>query len=373
MDRKDNKIMNLKKACSVLLAAAMLAGVGAVSSGCGSSGDTAASGGEKEKIVVANWQSYATDFDYGAAVFEEEYGCEVEFYFISSIPELLSTLQNGGMGQIDVVNINPLYLQQYMDAGVLDTIDVSQLANYNDLREDFRTLDVVYTEDGGVIGVPWIWGTTSMFYNADIITDEPTSWSALWDPQYAGMVTLEDEYDTAIRSTALYAGEDPYNPDTAAVQQALIDLKPSVKTYWASHDDFVKAYTSGEIAIGNVWGSIATELIADGYNIKYVHPDEGTVGWCDYWCMVKNSEHTDLAMKWIDFCTGPEFQNNMATAGVQVWAPVNSTVADQLSDETKQKLWMYPEAPDNVTLAMPLTDDVLAQWTGLWDEVKAAN
>lgn len=58
----------------------------------------------------------------------------------------------------------------------------------------------------------------------------------------------------------MYTGEDPRNPDTDTVRTALTDLKSNVKTYWTSHDDFVKAYTSGEVVIGNVWGSIATEL-----------------------------------------------------------------------------------------------------------------
>ena len=71
-------------------------------------------------------------------------------------------LENGGVGQIDVVCINPLYLQQYLNAGVLDTIDTSALENYNNLREDFRTIDEVKDENGNIIGVPWVWGTTSL-------------------------------------------------------------------------------------------------------------------------------------------------------------------------------------------------------------------
>ena len=78
-------------------------------------------------------------------------------------------------------------------------------------------------------------------------------------------------------------------------------------------------------------------------------------------------------MKWIDFCTGEYFQNGMATAGSQAYSPVNTVVTGQLSDETRQSLWLYPEGPSNVNLALPLTDEQLTKWTTLWDEVKAAN
>lgn len=346
-----------------------------VMTGCSSSGndkeDKKSTG--KDKIVVANWQSYATDAEYGAAKFEEETGCEVEHYFISSIPELLSVLQNGGTGNIDVVCINPLYLQQYLSAGVLEALDTDKLENFKNVREDFRSIDEVKDKDGNIIGVPWVWGTTSLFYNPDIVKEEITSWSALWDPKYKDVVTLENEYDAAIRTAAMYVGEDPKSPDMDKVQSALTELKSNVKTYWTSHDDFLKAYTSGEIAIGNVWGSIATELSSEGYNIKYVHPDEGTVGWCDYWCIVKGTEKEELAYKWIDYCIGEEFQNSMGTAKGQAYAPVNTNVTDKLSNDAKKALWMYPEAPENVNLALPLSDEDLKVWTGVWDKIKAGN
>ena len=374
--------MKRKKTISSLLMVMLLVCAMVFTSACGnSSSEQANSGskekgeapGEKEKLVVANWQSYATDAEYGEPAFEELYGCEVEHYFISSIPELMSVLENGGIGNIDVVCINPLYLQQYQNAGVLQTIDVSKLQNYENLREDFRTIDEVKDADGNIIGVPWVWGTTSLFYNADVIEEEITSWSAFWDPKYAGMVTLENKYDTAIRTAAMYIGEDPGNPDMEKVEGALGDLKSNIKTFWTSHDDFIKAFTSGEVAIGNVWGSIATELQSEGMNIKYVYPEEGTVGWCDYWCIVKDTKHEDLAMKWIDYCTGEQFQSSMATGEGQVYCPVNTTVTENLTDEAKQSLWIYPEAPSNIHLAHPLDDETLKTWTSAWDKIKAGS
>lgn len=146
--------MKTKKFFALLLALAMLLALAACGNASADTNETNTNTGAKRKLVVANWQSYATDSDYGAAHFAELYDCEVEHYFLSSIPELLSVLENGGVGQIDVVCINPLYLQQYLNAGVLDTIDTSALENYNNLREDFRTIDEVKDENGNIIGVP---------------------------------------------------------------------------------------------------------------------------------------------------------------------------------------------------------------------------
>ena len=67
---------------------------------------------EGQTLTVANWSDYATDQEYGYAAFEEMYNCHVEFYDITSYPELLQTMLNGGQADIDVVNINPMYIQQ---------------------------------------------------------------------------------------------------------------------------------------------------------------------------------------------------------------------------------------------------------------------
>ena len=233
-------------------------------------------------------------------------------------------------------------------------------------------MDDVKDDEGNVLGVPWIWGTTSLFYNADVVTEEITSWSALWDEQYAGQVGFFDDHESAIKVTAMMLGQDPYNPDMAAVEEELIALKPNVRTYWGTYDDFVRAYTAGDIVIGNVWGSIATQMKAEGYNIQYVYPEEGTVGWCDYWCLVTGSDEKDLAMKWIDFCTGSDFQTGLATNGNQVYCPANQVVLDSLDDETKQNLWIYPSAPDNMFLSLQMDSDTLNEWINLWTNVKAS-
>lgn len=63
----------------------------------------------------------------------------------------------------------------------------------------------------------------------------------------------------------------------------------------------------------------------------------------------------------------------MGTAKGQAYAPVNTNVTDKLSDDAKKALWMYPEAPENVNLALPLSDEDLKVWTGVWDKIKAGN
>lgn len=362
---------NMKKVGTVVLAAVLVCGI----AGCGGKGNASSEKGEKKgdnKLVVANWQSYGSDQDYGADVFEELYDCEVEHYYINSIPELLQTLQNGGAEEIDVVCINPLYIQEYYQADMLQAIDTEQLTNYGDLMTSFADIDEVKDKDGNVLGVPWVWGSTALAYNGDVIDKEIDSWADLWSGEYAGSIGFFDEYYTAIQTAALYLGEDPYDPDLDKVRDALLQIKGDAKTFWSVNDDFVKGYNSGELAIGNCWSGIATQLYSEGSNIKYVYPKEGSIAWCDYWCIVKGTSEEDLAMKWIDFCTSSDFQTALASDSDHANAPTNTKVIDSLDDEVKKSLWIYPEAPENVVLSLPQTQEQMADWMNLWNEIKAA-
>ena len=371
--------MKLKKVGCLLAAGLMLVSLAA----CGGSGsDTESQGSsadgsmdfEGRTLVVANWQDYATDSDYGEQVFEEMYNCNVEHYYINSYPELLQTMQNGGSDDIDVININPMYIQEFYNQGMIEPVDTSAVSNYADLRTDLADIDDVKTEDGDILGVPWVWGTTSLFYNADEVDgSQITSWSDLWDSEYAGKVAFFDDYTNCIMIAALTLGEDPYNPDLDAVKDQLMSLKSNIRTVWSTYDDFMNAYNNGQVVIGNTWGSMAIQLKAEGANIEYIYPEEGTIGWCDYWCTVADSEENDMALAWIDFCTSPDFQNNMATGQDQVYAPANQAVLDELSDETLQNLWIYPSAPENMYMSLYMDSDTLAAWSDLWTEVLASN
>ena len=231
--------MKIKRIVCLIAAAAMAFSLAACgggnggnsggNEGGGADSGSAADAGEEmdfsgQTLTVANWSDYATDQEYGAAAFEELYNCNVEFYDITSYPELLQTMLSGGQSTIDVVNINPMYIQQYYGEGVITPIDTSRITCYDELREDITGIDDVLTPDGEVLGVPWIWGTTSMFYNADAVDgSEIDSWADLWDPQYAGKVAFFDDYTNCIMIAALVNGDDPYDPDLDAVQAKLME------------------------------------------------------------------------------------------------------------------------------------------------------
>ena len=112
--------MKIKRIVCLIAAAAMAFSLAACgggnggnsggNEGGGADSGSAADAGEEmdfsgQTLTVANWSDYATDQEYGAAAFEELYNCNVEFYDITSYPELLQTMLSGGQSTIDGGNI----------------------------------------------------------------------------------------------------------------------------------------------------------------------------------------------------------------------------------------------------------------------------
>ncbi|MDR1921220.1 MAG: extracellular solute-binding protein [Candidatus Adiutrix sp.] len=325
----------------------------------------------QQTLVVANWKGYGSDSDYGAKVFEEKYDCKVVHQYFTSLEEMVTMLKQGGLGKIDVILPNSQYMKVVMDQGLTQKVDVSRISSFNDLRPDLRDYADAMDAEGAYYAMPWTWGTTSLGYNPKIHTEPITSWKALWDQANKGKVGIFDEYYSAILVAGLYTGqEDIYNPDLAEIKEALTALKNNTRTFWASYDDFLKPYMAQEITIGNMWAGIASQLLSAGEPVAYVYPDEGAIAWADYWAIVKDAPNYELAVKWLDFMTGEEFQTAFAT-DENAHSPVNEKVAAQLTDDQKKILWLYPEAPAKIFMQKAEDPKQRGEWLEIWNEIKS--
>ena len=226
----------MKKLVSLLLAGLTLFSLASCSGG--GSGTAApqnsgtGEGGAVRTLTVANWQGYGSDAEYAVQAFEEANNCKVVHQYFDSEEALLNMLRQGGLGQIDVVLPNMAYVAIGKRENLFQPIDVSRLENYSDLREDIRDVEDVKDADGNILGVPWTWGTTSLGYNPDAISDTVDSWGILWDPAYQNKIAFFDDHTTAVMIAATYAGEDPYDPDLDVVKDTLLSLKANCKLFW---------------------------------------------------------------------------------------------------------------------------------------------
>ena len=367
----------LRKFVAALAAALMLVS-GAALAGCGGGGGGSSSGSPSKggnTLTVLTWKSYGADDAWAVKEFEKETGAKVKFVYMNSEDGMLQTLQQGGVGKIDVALPNLEYVQPGVAKGVFQPIDQSKITTWSELSPQFTKLPSLRS-GGKLYGVPWVQGATSLAVNPDVVKPAPDSWSVLWNPTNKGKVAFYDDPTTAIMTAALYLGESPQDPNLDKVRAALQKLKANTKVFWASADDWTKPYTSRAITMGNLWSGLAGTLKANGQPVDFIFPKEGTVRWGDNWAIVKDAPHPDLAYKWINFLTSKKyFVHWISKPGPnqELALPVNTAAVKALPKSAANKLQagklISYSGPAAFQAGIPL--DRLQQWTQLWEEVKA--
>lgn len=358
---------NISERPLVVLAAGIIAASALASCGIGTSAD----GDTAPTLTVATWKGYGADLPWVAQEFKKETGANLRFQYIDSEQNMLQLVERSN-GAIDVALPNLQYLKSGVDKGLFAPLDTSKLTNYANVypalssRTELRVNDKLYA-------VPWVWGSSGIFYNADKISASPTSWSDLWSPTVKGKVALYDDSTILAPIAGMHLGEDPNNPEMTKVGPALKSLAASTKLVFASADDLAKALSSGSVDIGvtdaGMVGSLAQSGVA---NLKFVLPKEGGMGWVDNWAIVEKSRQHDLGYQWLNFMTSPDVLARWANdpeAGAPT--PANSVAISKLVPKTRERLQTDPTKLAELHLQLPLPPARLQSWADAWQQAKA--
>jgi spermidine/putrescine-binding protein len=111
-------------------------------------------GGEPQELLVLEWSGYeAQDFWTDFATANPE--AAVNFEFGATDADILAQMSAGS--QADVFHFYTGWQQFYVDEGLVQEIDTSQLTNWDAVPDDMKALGQV---DGVQYFIPWDWGFT---------------------------------------------------------------------------------------------------------------------------------------------------------------------------------------------------------------------
>ena len=363
------KRRNVKKLLAMLMTATFMA---ATLTGCGgSSTDTS----ESKEVNLLVWEGYA-DASF-VDKFEEETGIKVNATYFNTSDDLVAKLKAGGGDTYDVISPSGDMAGYLVQNDMVEPIDTSKLTYWGDISESVKLEDV--EKDGEIYGVPYLWGPDYLVYDADVITEEPSSWSIFWDEAYAGRISLYDDISNIYMigqmegldkedSAALYNMSEE---QLLSAKEKLSEINSSVRKYWVSAGELNDLFANKEVDIAVGWPITVKELNDQGRNLKWTIPEEGCTGWMDRLMIVKGSKNQDAAMKWIDYVTSPEGQALSAAATYYTIVNedaleymdadlIEATNADSLDEFfSKINFWQYVETRD--------------RYNEVWVEVKTAN
>ena len=163
-------------------------------------------------------------------------------------------------------------------ADLIAPIDVNSLSNWDDVVPSLKQIP------GTVIGgehylVPVDFGFTAITFCHDLAPEylepENATWGFLWDPTYAGRLSMYDSLIDGVAVASVYAGLNPFDLDQegiAIARRLLEEQLPLLRFYASDMSDVEQALVSGELVAGTSWNGSNALLKAEGVPVTFLMP-----------------------------------------------------------------------------------------------------
>ena len=186
-----------------------------------------------------------------------------------------------------------------------------------------------------------------LVYNTEAVAVAPTSWSDLWNPDYAGLVTLPSPSNAMgipfLMAINRLAGGPP--EDLSKGMAKIQSLQAFA--FFDTSGNATNSYQSGEVEIGAHYASATWALADKKLPVAYVVPKEGALGGDIRLHITRNSKNLKAAEAFVQFAIEPTQAACMSNR--LYLGPATKGVT--LSDIAKERMpWGKSGSIDSLTL-----------------------
>ena len=278
-------------------------------------------------VNVCSWGEYIDESLI--TQFEEKTGITVNYQTVESNEALYSLLKSGA-GDYDVIVPSDYMISQLIEEGMLEKLDYSKLPNFSLIDDRFKYLTY---DPANEYTVPYAWGTVGIIYDANVVEEEIDSWNVLFDDDYAGQVLLINNSRDAIGIALMYLGYSVNTTNEAEIREAAALISDAMDrgVYQGKvMDEIYGKMEGGNAAIATYYAGDYLSMAdnqADGVDLAFAIPKEGSNWFVDAMCMLKDAPHQDEAHEWINFIASTEA--NLANMDYIWYASPNKTALEQ--------------------------------------------
>lgn len=259
------------------------------------------------------------------------------------------------------------WVQRAIKADLIQAVDHEKIPNLSTLEVDYQDADAYKNEEGMPFAVPFSRLWYALTYNTNVYSEAPTSWAAMWDEAQKGKITAWDNAMGRVSTTAIYLGDDPYNPsDWDAIQEALMEQKALVQKYWKDYQAGMEMFINEEAVIGELTDGRVRMGIKAGGPMQWTVPTEGALVEVDTFAIPKAAKNPDAAHVFIDFLYRPE---NMVKLMEGMGYDTVSAEARELLPEDMVPGFEAPEGSKGF-VTKDLDPAVRSRMDELWTEVQ---
>jgi putative spermidine/putrescine transport system substrate-binding protein/spermidine/putrescine transport system substrate-binding protein len=244
---------------------------------------------DTSKLTYFTWAGY-TDPAFQKA-YNAKYGAGPKVVYFSGTDDAFIRLEAGF--QADVAHPCLPDVKKWKDAGLLQPLDPSKIASWNEMFPTLRDSPAVMI-DGKPWMLPWEWGFSSVIYRTDKVKFAEQTLRVMIDPQYKGRTTFPDVFDEVFQLAALLAGiQSPLNMsegDYPKIEGMLRTLRDNARFMWTDAAQIEQAMASGEVVVAWGWTNTAKNLKRQGLAVDFMlTPKEKLATWVCGLAYLKNS------------------------------------------------------------------------------------
>ena len=322
---------------------------------CGGDGEDESLPKDVKTLNVYNWGEYISDGSFDSldtnASFEEyfnknlakKYGFKIQvLYSTYATNEDMYSKITSGAGTYDVIIPSDYMVEKLKNEGWLYEFDVTELENFENIREEFTGL---YYDEDNRYSVPYTYGMVGIIYNTALVDEEDyadQSWGLMWNEKYRGKILQFNNQRDAFGSAMYYTGIDINTKDKTDWDRALTKLKeqkPLLQGY--VNDEIFNKMTTASAAIAPYFAGDFLIMADQNEDLDFFYPKEGTNYFVDAMCIPKNANLPEVAKEYINFMLSEEVA--VANATYIGYASPNKLVYDEgyINEEYAEEMGEY--------------------------------
>ena len=309
---------------------------------------------KSDRVVnVCSWGEYIDE--NLITRFEEETGIRVNYQTAESNEALYSLIKMGG-ADFDVIVPSDYMIARLIEEDMLAELDYDNIPNFDLIDDTYKHLSY---DPENKYTVPYPWGALGIIYNTAMVSEPITSWSAMFDPQYAGQVLMINNSRDAIGAALLSLGYSLNTTDESQLEEAFSLIKQAKDNgvYQAFvMDEVFGKMEGGNAAIAMYYAGDYLTMLENNEDLAFVIPEEGSNWFVDAMCVLKSSQHKDEAEEWINFIASTDA--NLANMDYIWYASPNAEALEEypayyqeVNDEELDPELYEIMAPSEETLA----------------------
>lgn len=379
---------------SLLLTAAVAAGILTGCSGSADGGYTEEETAEAQTLTVSdpeyytrfkddgisinvyNWGEYiSTGAEEGTLDVNSEFtkltGIKVNYTNYATNEELYAKLKGGG-ASYDVIIPSDYMISKMIKEGMIEKLDFENIPNFSYIMDNFR--NQAYDPENEY-SVPYTWGTVGIIYDETVvdIAEEDIDWDLLWNEDYADQILMFDNPRDAFAIAEILCGysiNTENESELADAAEKLTEQKRIVQGYVM--DEIFDKMGAGDALIAPYYAGDALTILEENEDLNFVIPKSGTNLFIDAMCIPSGSKQKEAAEMYINFMCEPDIA--YSNIDYICYSTPHSAAYEMLDEDVRENPVSYPDddfLAENTTVFVNLSDEANLEMQDLWTEMKS--